>query len=241
MKTPSPMLEFQRGYFSSQERTVRIALGDTPCVRRHLAETLDRLHLPEGARVLELGCGMGRFTGTLLARGYTVTALDLSEFLIARLQEAYGSTGRLTAIAGRSEDAASLVEGGFDAVVGFFFLHHLQPLAPTFDAIRKVLRPGGQIAFCEPNAFNPLVYLQVTFTPRMSWKGEPSIPLMRPSVIGPLLAERGFSSFTSNRYGMLPPRIANHAIGGKIERALEAIPPLRPLSAYRVFHARLAG
>jgi SAM-dependent methyltransferase len=236
-----PLLEFQRGYFSSDDRTVRIAPGETPVVRRHLQKTLDPLALPPGARVLELGCGMGRFTAALLARGYQVTALDLSEYLIDRLRSAFDGVAGLTAIAGRAEDVADLTEGPFDAVVGFFFLHHLKPLAPTFDAFTRVLRPGAQVAFCEPNAFNPLVYLQVTFTPGMSWKGEPSIPSMRPSVVGRLFEERGYSDVRTFRYGMLPPQVANRAVGARLERTLEALPPLRPFSAYRVFQARRGG
>jgi SAM-dependent methyltransferase len=233
--------EYHRQYFSGAGRHVRIAPGQTLCVRRHVANTLDPLRLAPGARVLELGCGLGRFTEPMLERGYHVTALDLSEALVDGLRARFGGSGRLTTVAGPAEDLASLAPGPFDAVVGFFFLHHLTDLAPIFDGIARVLTPGGSVAFCEPNAFNPLVYVQVTFTPGMSWKGEPAIPKMRPGVIFPLLRERGFTRIASSRYGMLPPLVSNTGPGARIERALEWIPPLRPLSAYRTFHATAPG
>jgi len=239
MKATSEHLEYQRGYFSHQGRTRRIALGQTPCVRRHFSRTIDPLGLEPGARVLEIGCGMGRFTALLLERGFDVTALDLSQYLIDRLRSEFADSGRLTAIAARAEDVADMVSDRFDAVVGFFFLHHLSGFDDTFAAARSVLAPGGKIAFCEPNAFNPLVYLQVTFTPTMSWKGEPSIPRMRPSVIFPALERQGFRNLRTDLYGALPPAIANTGPGGLAERAIEWVRPLRPLSAYRVFSGEL--
>lgn len=237
MRVTPERLEYQRQYFTSEGRTERIALGRTPCVLRHFARTIDPLGLRPGARVLELGCGMGRFTELLLERGFDVTALDLSPFLIDRLRAELGGAGRLTAIAGRAEDVVDLTDGPFDAVVGFFFLHHLPGLDETFRAARAVLAQGGRLAFAEPNAFNPLVYLQVTFTPGMSWKGEPSIPKMRPAVIFPALDRNGFSNARSDVYGALPPVISNTAWGGMAERAVEWVRPLRPFGAYRTFTA----
>ena len=238
MSAPTDDLEYHRGYFLGRGRTARIALGATRCVRRHFARTIDPLQLPTGARVLELGCGLGRFTELLLARGHHVTALDLSPALVERLEKTLASP-RLTVAAGRAEDLGRLVTGTFDAVVGFFFLHHLEAPDEVLAAARSVLAPGGRLAFCEPNAFNPLVYVQVAVTPGMSFRGEPGIPRMRPSVVFPILRRMGFDDLRTDLYGALPPFVANTAPGAMAERAIEWIRPLRSLSAYRVFAARL--
>ena len=233
-------LEYQRRYFTGRGRTRRISLGATRCVRRHFARTIDPLRLAAGARVLELGCGMGRFTQLLLDRGFEVTALDLSPYLVDRLRHELAGAERLTTVAGRAEDVASLVDldkGPFDAVVGFFFLHHLRRPDDVLAAARSVLSGGGRLAFCEPNAFNPLVYLQVTLTPGMSWQGEPGVPQMRPSVVFPVLERLGFRDLRTDVYGALPPIVSNTATGAMLERGIETIRPLRPLSAYRVFSA----
>jgi SAM-dependent methyltransferase len=235
---PVPDNGYQHRYFVGAGRLSRIRLGETRSVRRHFAKTIDPLQLPQGARVLELGCGLGRFSELLLARSYRVTALDLSDELVGRLRQTLGGHDNLVAaVTGDAADVSRLAPGPFDAVVGFFFLHHLATFEPVLDGIARVLAPGGQLAFCEPNAFNPLVYLQVTFTPGMSWQGEPSISRMRPSVVVPLLRERGFSRIETSRYGMLPPAIANTGTGEWLERAIESVAPLRPFSAYRVFRA----
>ena len=231
-------LEYHRRYFLGRGRRRRIALGITPTVSRHVTQTIDPLHLEPGARVLELGCGLGRFTEVLLDRGYRVTALDLSDYLIDRLCAALKGRGPLEAVVGSAEDVASLTPGPFDAIVGFFFLHHLTRLDQVFRGMRHVLADAGQIAFCEPNAFNPLVYVQMTITPGMSWKGEPSVSKMRPGFVFPILQQLGFADLETTRYGLFPPFVSNTALGGRLERGLEPIVPIPALSAYRVFRAR---
>jgi len=44
--------------------------------------------VPAGAHILELGCGVGRMTHPLLERGFTVTAVDESPEMLARVQGA---------------------------------------------------------------------------------------------------------------------------------------------------------
>ncbi|MDR3084091.1 MAG: class I SAM-dependent methyltransferase [Streptomyces sp.] len=44
--------------------------------------------VPTGARILELGCGVGRMTHPLLDRGFTVTAVDESSEMLERVQGA---------------------------------------------------------------------------------------------------------------------------------------------------------
>ncbi|MEU6237693.1 class I SAM-dependent methyltransferase [Kitasatospora sp. NPDC047058] len=44
--------------------------------------------VPPGARILELGCGVGRVTHPLLDRGFTVTAVDESAEMLARVRGA---------------------------------------------------------------------------------------------------------------------------------------------------------
>ena len=226
-------------YYLGPGRTRRITPGRTASVDRHFARTIEPLALAPGARVLELGCGLGRFTELLLDRGLDVTALDLSEDLIADLR-ARVQHPRLHAVAGAAEDLAHLVSGRFDAVVGFFVLHHFEDLPRALAIVAGVLKPGGQLAFCEPNAFNPLVYLQITFTPGMSWRGEPNVPAMRPSVIFPILEPLGFTDCRTELYGVFPPVVANTPLGARCEQVWDGLPfRARALSAYRTFTARL--
>jgi ubiquinone/menaquinone biosynthesis C-methylase UbiE len=56
--------------------------------RRQRALTLvDRLGLPPGSRVLEVGCGTGRFAVALATRGFHVDAIDASPAMVRATQE----------------------------------------------------------------------------------------------------------------------------------------------------------
>ena len=53
-------------------------------LRREYARALERITLPPGLSVLDLGTGTGNLAAALAARGYRVTGLDFSERSLAR-------------------------------------------------------------------------------------------------------------------------------------------------------------
>jgi SAM-dependent methyltransferase len=55
----------------------RLPVGDEP--------DIVAAAVPAGAHILELGCGVGRMTHPLLARGFTVTAVDESQEMLDRV------------------------------------------------------------------------------------------------------------------------------------------------------------
>lgn len=62
------------------ELYARLPVGDEP-------DIIERA-VPAGARILELGCGAGRVTHSLLRRGFTVTAVDESPQMLERVRGA---------------------------------------------------------------------------------------------------------------------------------------------------------
>ncbi|WP_086800032.1 class I SAM-dependent methyltransferase [Streptomyces caniscabiei] len=62
------------------ELYARLPVGDEPEVIASVA--------PAGARILELGCGVGRMTHPLIERGFTVTAVDESARMLERVRGA---------------------------------------------------------------------------------------------------------------------------------------------------------
>jgi SAM-dependent methyltransferase len=104
---------------------------------------------PDGARVLEVGCGPGHLS-VRLARGHglEVTGLDLDPAMIARARAnsdrlGSGDRGRPSLLVG---DVAALgfSDGSFDLVVSTLSMHHWTDPAAGLTEIGRVLRPGGR-------------------------------------------------------------------------------------------------
>jgi SAM-dependent methyltransferase len=116
----------------------------TQQVRREERERytgLLRQRVPEGARVLELGCGTGLPTTRALAEHYAVTAVDLSA---GQLDLARQNVPRASFV---QADMArlGLAPARFDAVVAFYSLIHV-PRGEQPALLRQItawLRAGG--------------------------------------------------------------------------------------------------
>lgn len=113
--------------------------------------------LRPGMRVLEVGCGTGLFTEAFARTGATILAVDLAEPLLARARSRGLAPERVSFLRRPFEECSAL--GPFDAVVGSSVLHHLDSRR-TFPQIFELLRPGGRMAFAEPNMLNPQIALQ---------------------------------------------------------------------------------
>lgn len=229
----------QRDYFSVPARKyARMSPVDSPYVARHLEATLAASGLAPGARILELGAGMGRFSLPLAERGFEVVATDLSPDLLAELRR-FDTRGQVTALEADAFLVDQVAPGPFDAVLGFFFLHHLENLQGLFAACARVLRPGGVAAFCEPSGLFAPYYLQIALTPGMSLEGEKGMTAMRPGPLEAAARAAGLAVLPTRRYGLFPPAIANRAAGRGLEKLLETLSPAwAPLRAFQVFAAR---
>jgi ubiquinone/menaquinone biosynthesis C-methylase UbiE len=105
-------------------------------------------------RTLEIGAGTGYFTLNLLRAGIVreAVATDISPGMLAALQESADRLG--VEVETVCTEAAQLPfpDDSFDLVFGHAILHHLPDLDAAFREFRRVLRPGGLLAFAgEPS------------------------------------------------------------------------------------------
>jgi len=223
--------------YYSQKIKSRMTPQDTPYIQRQLHEVLKLAEIKESDRVLEVGCGMGRCTIPLAQRGIAIEGLELTPFLLDQLREINNSQFDIPLYCADITEFPEELTNQFDVILGFFVLHHFYDLDASFNAMYDLLKASGKIVFLEPNAFNPLYYIQVLVTPTMSWKGDKGIVNMRKKVISKAMAAAGFQNFESRRYGFFPPAISNKKVGRKIEAALEKIPVLDPVLPFQLFKA----
>lgn len=224
----------QRHYF---ERTVKPTMvpRDSPYLRRHVEEALCFGGISTRERVLEVGCGMGRYTLLLAERGVRVEGLDLSPVLLDRLRIYNRGPFDIPLHCGDAQNPLPELEGSFDAVLGFFVLHHLKDMKSFFLATTRLLRPGGRMIFLEPNAYNPLFYLQILITHGMTWWGDRGIIQMRPGVVLREMEGGGLRHLAMARFGFFPPFLANRRVGSRLESLLERFPLWRSLLPFQLF------
>jgi SAM-dependent methyltransferase len=79
-----------------------------------------------GAAVLEIGCGTGQLTRSLLARGLRVTAVEPGQQLLARARDQLRGLGDVQFINARLEDA-SLPRAHYSAVFSASAIHWIDP------------------------------------------------------------------------------------------------------------------
>lgn len=87
------------------------------------------------ARVLEIGAGEGELAVDLRGAGYDVLAIDPSS-----------TAAGVERIALIDVDEPG---GSFDAAVAVVSLHHVEPLAESFEHLAELMRPGGLLAVDE--------------------------------------------------------------------------------------------
>jgi SAM-dependent methyltransferase len=99
-------------------------------------------------RVLDAGCGEGRFARMLAERGARVVGVDLSPRMIELAREEEGREHRgIEYLVADLADLSPLPRGSFDLAVAYMSVHDVRRYRRAFREIARVLRPGGRFVF----------------------------------------------------------------------------------------------
>jgi SAM-dependent methyltransferase len=104
-------------------------------------------HIGEGDRVLEVGCGTGQLTRSLLARGLRVTALEPGDQLIRIAGENLRDAGDVELVHARLEDM-QLPRESYEAVFSASAIHWVDPDL-GWRKLADALVPGGTLALIQ--------------------------------------------------------------------------------------------
>lgn len=120
----------------------------------------ESLPIIPGARYLEVGCGTGRFTVPVAAQGVNLTAIDISDEMLATTR------GKLQANPAVKQEVHLLKvdarESGFpaesyDVVFSFNVINHVPEYERLITEVARVLKPGGCLVVGYPSLWS--VYL----------------------------------------------------------------------------------
>jgi SAM-dependent methyltransferase len=105
---------------------------------------------PPGRRTLDLGCGEGRLSRDLAARGHSIVGVDLAPEMVDAARAADPS------IEVHHTDAASLpfADRVFDLVVAFMSLQDVDDLEGAVRESARVLEPGGRMCLAIVHPLN---------------------------------------------------------------------------------------
>jgi SAM-dependent methyltransferase len=105
-------------------------------------------------RVLDLGCGNGRFLRALIDRGIkNVKGIDISEDAVAACNEAGLPAEKVADL----HLFAEREKGSFEIVLMLHVLEHIEKegIIPTLRLVRQLIAPGGMLLIAVPNAQSP--------------------------------------------------------------------------------------
>lgn len=204
----------------------------------HVMQHLDRRRLalatslvPEG-RVLDVGCGTGRFIGALPQR-YDAVGVDASEGML----ELARRKGIQVAQAGA--DSLPFDDRTFDLVTTFAVLHHLidpEVVRGALGEMARVVKPGGAVLVWDHNPLNPYWRILMARVPQD--QGDERLVPAGEIVTG--LHQGGMSDVKLRRMTFTPDFTPKSLLPtvARVERVLERVPLLSRLAAHNVVVGR---
>ncbi len=220
----------QDKFYDEAEKHTHLAYDPASTYAKDFTDHLQAaLRLTGTDRVLEVGAGAGRFSLHLSPHCGSLVALDTSAALLDALsrQALPGSTIE-PVCASVFDIAQSFAPASFDAVCGFFILHHLPDHDRLFRLIRGVLKAGGRVAFIEPNRLNPSFLIQVAVSREMTWEAEKGMFTFSARRTAEVLRSAGFTEIRLHRFGFAPPQVLDRLPSLlPLQHGLERVPLLR--------------
>ena len=100
-------------------------------------------------RLLEVGCGGGRFLNRMRKAGWEVAGVELDPQAVRRIAERYGIE-----VACGTLEAQRYAAGSFDAIAMSQVIEHAHAPDALLRECRRILKPAGRLRLTTPNALS---------------------------------------------------------------------------------------
>lgn len=226
-------------------------------------DCVDRAALPDGAHVLEIGCGAGHLTVQLAERSLDVEAIDASAEMVATTAAQAQERGLDQHVRALVGDVHSLPceAASFDLVVAVGVIPWLHSPEAAVAEMARVLRPGGQliltadnrarlVSFTDPRAILALSPLKRAYDRFRNRRGRATSRLHSPRQIDRLLSASSLRPLERRTVGFGPLSFLGRPLlddrkGVRLHRRLQVLadhgaPLLRSTGWHYVVHAQKA-
>lgn len=187
------------------------------------------------SRILDLGCGTGRFVIPMAKLARHVTGIDASKDSIDLLRKKAKSEGIRNITASVMDFEQITNKEQFDYVLIVNVLHHVQNMEKLLCKIRKILKKDGKLVIFEFNPLNPL------YVPGMILSNQVAVHMNREYIrsniwsIRKALAKLDFSIIKLSKYSFLPTMLYNVSPGFiRVNALLNSIPLLNVFCAFHI-------
>ncbi len=138
-------------YSSKIENNAHNAFCERPALLGLLPNDL------QGKKILDAGCGPGKYAEILIAKGAKVLGFDISPSMIEIAKNRNKGRG-VFFIHDLSEPLEMLEDESFDIIISSLALHYIEDWHPVFREFKRVLRPGGKFIFSVQHPISDLQY-----------------------------------------------------------------------------------
>lgn len=148
--------EILRGFYAGHEEDSRLATRAGGLEWAVTTRYIDR-YLRRGGRILDIGCGTGRYALHYARKGHDVDALDLIEENLSLLKRALLPGDRVRAALGNALDLSAYPDAAYDVTLVLGPMYHLfteEEKRRCLAEAMRVTKPGGHlfVAYCQFDA-----------------------------------------------------------------------------------------